>query len=156
MLCKCNFFWIQLGTLTLSSMKHKCQHSPPRRWKKWEVFCEPRDDKPREGYSISWWKAERGFVEVGDISDQTNRTWQQQFGMFERCNDVKTYERLKNYSTLQFQGPLIWLKTQLGSERICLKDMIPSWASKNCVMIPQYMHKYKPRNKYKTGKKATS
>ena len=57
MLCKCKFFWIQLGTLTLRSMKHKCQHSPPRRWKKWEVFCEPRDDKPRAGYGISWWKA---------------------------------------------------------------------------------------------------
>ena len=56
-LCKCKFFWIQLGTLTFCSMKHKCQHSPPRRWKTWEVFCEPRDDKTREGYSISWWKA---------------------------------------------------------------------------------------------------
>lgn len=58
MLCKCKFFWIQLGTLTLCSMKHKCQHSPPRRWKKWEVFCEPRDDKPRAGYSMAWWKSQ--------------------------------------------------------------------------------------------------
>ena len=41
-------------------------------------------------------------LEISQIKQ--NKTWQQNFGMIERCNNLKTYDNLKTYSTLQF-GP---------------------------------------------------
>lgn len=52
MLCKCKFFWIQLGTLTLCSMKHKCQTAHPGDEKSGRSSAS--QEMTSQGQGIAW------------------------------------------------------------------------------------------------------